>query len=230
MGAPLYDITIYHQGKIIQDAPIDWKFRAKANLIADFYHDRLSGYKPKNTGRICVIFVERNNCRNPCYFGSICNYEITVDGDMYLGLCETQQNKYILGLLHSAIMDLASIYGWEKECFQKAYDYIVQSDFRFEKTYPSKYSPDKKYSGCVVIEKTETRTRLRVIISGGKEINKVILEKRNWYWYDSAYKIAKKCKWIDKHSFGYDNGDAKFLLDISREKVVANFVFGERDF
>ena len=54
MGAPLYDITIYYNGNVIKDAPEDWDFRRTANYIADFYHDRLNGYKPTKTGRICI--------------------------------------------------------------------------------------------------------------------------------------------------------------------------------
>lgn len=230
MGATLQDITIYHEGKTIIDAPLDWRFRAKANFIADFYHDRLNGYKPPKTGRICVRFVERSSCQNSCYFGSICTSEITIDADGYLNSNEDQKNKYILDLLHRAILILANTYGWEKKHFEDAYEHIIQSDFQFIKEYPSKQSPARKYIACVVLEKTETQAILRVLIKGEKEISKVLLVKRNWYWWDSTYQLAKQCKWLDKYSFGIAKAGKKCCLSVVGGEVTNDFVFGERDF
>lgn len=71
MGAPLYDITIYYNGNVIKDAPKDWDFRRTVNYIADFYHDRLNGYKPTKTGRICIHLGPTKNWDKPNYFGAI---------------------------------------------------------------------------------------------------------------------------------------------------------------
>lgn len=207
-----------------------WEFRTKANFIADFYHDRMGGYKPPKTGRICIRFVERTNCRNSHYFGSICTSEITIDANTYLNLTEAQKSRYILDLLHTSIIDLADVYNWEKKYFQDAYDYIIQSDFQFRRKYSSKQSPGRKHTACVVLEKTETQAALRVLITGESRVDKVILEKKNWYWWDSTYKLAKQCKWLDNHSFGFAKDGKKCCLSIVSEEVTNDFEFGERDF
>lgn len=230
MGVPLQDITIYHEGKLIKDAADDWQFRRKVNFIADFYHNSLNGYKPLKTGRICIIFNEEDTHYKPYYFGSICNGVAIIDADLYLSLTEVQQSEYILELLHTSVMKLACLYGWEVIHFQNAYDHIVSMKFVFTKEYPVKKSPDRKYSARVILEKTETEAALYALMTGKKEIKIMIFKKKNWYWWDSTYSIAKNCKWLSSYSFGVDKDDKKCYLSISSEEVLTNLVFKENDF
>ncbi|WP_126546856.1 hypothetical protein [Hymenobacter amundsenii] len=230
MGAPLYDITIYYEGIIIEDAPKSWDFRRKANFIADFYHDQLNGYKPPKTGKICVSFSENEYIRKPHYFGSICSYGINIDANRYLSLTENQRNEYILNLLHTATIDLAVVYGWDASLFEDAYEYIIKSKFIFKKQYPSKKSRDRKHSACIVLEKTETHASLRVLVNGVKKVDRIILEKNNWYWWDSSYAIAKQCKWLNNESFGIDKNGKVCYLSISDKEVISNLVFRSNDY
>lgn len=231
MGAPLYDITIYYDGKVIKDTPKDWDFRHTVNYIADFYHDRLNGYKPPKTGRICITLGPTKNWDKPNYFGSICNYDNIIDEAKYLSLSKKGKYKYILDILHSTISELADFYNWDKNIFNNAYNHIIENDFKFEKTYPEKKSKDRKNIGQVILTKTEEKSTLSVLITIGTSTRKEkLLEKRNWYWYDSSYDIAKLCKWIDNHSFGINKSGKCCYFRLVDNKVVNNLKFKKSDF
>lgn len=231
MGAPLYDITIYYNGNVIKDAPKDWDFRRTVNYIADFYHDSLNGYKPTKTGRICIHLGPTKNRDKPSYFGAICSYDNVIDENKYLSLSKKEKYKYILEILHATVIEIADIYNWDKSFFNKAYEHIIESDFKFEKYYPEKKSKDRKQIGQIILVKTEEKSTLLVSVKTGNSIiREVLLEKRNWYWFDSTYNFAKKCKWLDNSSFGlYKNGqNCYFSTDLNR--IVTDLTFNENDF
>ncbi|MBC7862909.1 MAG: hypothetical protein IAF38_08030, partial [Bacteroidia bacterium] len=170
MGAPLNDITIYYSGNAIKDAPEDWDFRRTVNSISDFYHDTLNGYKPPKTGRICIHLSSEKNSQKPIYFGSICSYWNVIDEGKYLNFHKKEKYKYILDLLHSTILEIAEIYGWDKTVFNNSYDHIIKTDFAFEKRYPEKKSRDRKMLGQVLLVKTEEKSILKVIVKDGMNI------------------------------------------------------------
>jgi hypothetical protein len=219
MGAPLSDITIYYDGDIIKDAPIDWDFRKTVNYIADFYHDKLEGYKPSKTSRICIFLGPTKNRLEPSYFGTICSYDNIINETKYLNLSKNEKYKYILDLLHSTILEIANFYAWDKAIFNIAYNQIISLDFKFEKHFSEKKSKDGKGVGQIILTKTEENSTLNVLIKKG-EITKygILIEKRNSFWYDSFYSLAKKCKWLDHDSFGLvKNGkNCYFSFDLSR--------------
>lgn len=231
MGAPLYDITIYYNGNVIKDAPEDWDFRRTANYIADFYHDRLNGYKPTKTGRICIHLDSIKNWDKPNYSGAICHYDNVIDEKKYLSLSKKGKYRYILEILNSTVLEIADIYNWDKAIFKNAYEHIIESDFKFEKYYPEKKSKDRKRIGQIILEKTEEKCTLWVSIKTGNSFRKeVLLEKRNWYWFDSTYNYAKNCKWLDNSSFGlYKNGQNCYF-SIDENKIISDMTFDENDF
>lgn len=230
MGAPLYDITIYYNGNVIKDAPDDWDFRQKVNYISDFYHDRLNGYKPKKTGRICIHLGPNKNWDKPNYFGAICSYDNIIDENKYLSLSNKEKYRYILDLLHFTVSEIADIYNWEKSIFNNAYNQILESDFKFEKRYPEKKSNDRKHVGQVILTKTENTSTLSVLIkTEGLIRQEILLEKKNWYWYDSIYAFAKNCKWLDNSSFGLYKNDKRCYFSIENNKTITDFTFGENN-
>jgi hypothetical protein len=155
MGAPLQDITIYYYGHAIKDGPGDRDLSRTVNYLADFYHNKLNGYKPPKTGRICIHLGTVKNWDKPNYTGAICIYDNIIDEQKYLSLSKGGKYKYILGLLHSTVSEIANLYNWDQTVFDQAYNHIVQSDFKFEKFYPEKKSPDRKYGGQIILTKTE---------------------------------------------------------------------------
>ncbi|MDO1451876.1 hypothetical protein Q0590_36745 [Rhodocytophaga aerolata] len=224
---PLQDITIYYQGGELYDAP-DSPFGKIIRFIADFYHNKLNGYKPPKTARICIHFAKENPYKEPIYFGAICLYGNRIDEDKYRRLEYKQQLTYILDLLHSTVMELADKKGWDRKVFENAYQNIVSNDFKFLKFYPIKLSRDRRYSAQAFIEKTEDKSFLNLLLTHNQTSRQIqIVEKRNWYWFDSIYALGADCKWIDKHSFGYIDKKANkhVFYSITDDEVISNIVF-----
>jgi len=227
----LYDITIYYHGHVIKDAPSDWNFRRTVNYISDFYHNGLDGYKPANTGRICINLGATKNHDNPSYVGSICRYDSVIDEHKYLSLSKQEKYKYILDILHSTVSEIAEIYHWDQEVFDNSYNQIIESEFKFEKFYPEKRSLDRKHTGQIILVKTEDRSILYTLVTGaGVAKRKIILEKKNWYWYDSVYKLAKSCKWLDNSSFGLYKGEKNCYYSTENDEIITDLVFEKNDF
>lgn len=133
--------------------------------------------------------------------------------------------------MHSTVIEIADIYNWDKSVFNKAYEHIIESDFKFEKYYPEKKSKDRKQIGQIILVKTEEKSTLLVSVKTGNSIiREVLLEKSNWYWFDSTYNFAKNCKWLDNSSFGlYKNGQNCYF-STDQNRIVSDLTFNEKGF
>jgi hypothetical protein len=229
---PLDDITIYYDGSVIEDnGKAD--FTLTVNYVCDFYHKMLNGYKPPKTGRICVSLNKEKRWDKPHYFGSICHIAHVIDEEKYLSLSKLDKYKYILDLLHQAILELTDVYDWDKEVFQNAYDQIHKMDFKFSLHYPPKKSRDKKNVGQIIIEKTEKITTLNLSFTVGDKSKKIkLFENKNWFWYDIAYEMAKNSKWLDNNSFGvYSKKTDKYgYYSLIDDVIVGKLNFKENEF
>ncbi|KAA3437926.1 hypothetical protein [Rufibacter hautae] len=222
---PLTDITVYYDGTKIKDTPFDWEFRKAVNFISDYYHNSLAGYKPPKTGRICIHIKEAMFLQEPWYFGAICTLSTTMNEEQYLRLTKKEQYRYLLDLIHNTVMEAAGTLSWDKSVFESAYSSILNSDFVFEKPQKEKKSTNRKSSGVAVLAKTEDKASLKVrITTEGGTSESVLFNKKNWYWWDSSYKIAANCKWIDEDSFGYKSKttDEFVYYSIREGKVKMN--------
>jgi len=233
MGASLGDITIYYDGTAIADNVVNVEFQITANYICDFYYKLLNGYKPTKTGRICITLNKAKVWDTPWYFGSICNVSWLIDEQKYLSSSKMDKYKYILELLHNACIHLAEIYDWDKAVFKNAYDKIYKQDFYFSLSYPEKKSRDRKKIAQAIIEKTDLITTLYLIVRIESNIEKIkLFEKKNWWWWDSAYVIAKNCRWLDNISFGICSNDSTQFAyySITGKNVSSNLSFKENNF
>lgn len=222
---PLDDITVYYYGSKIKDAPEDWTFRNTINYISDYYHNSLEGYKPPKTGRICISIEDEITTLEPNYFGAICTVYTTMNEETYLKLNKPEQYKYLLDLIHDVLLRTAGQLNWNKTVFESAYRKVMNSNFQFERAYDQKKSRDQKKIATAILHKTEDRAIIKVKIEADGTVNEVtILDKKNWFWYDSSYKIAKACKWIDKDTFGYSpkNSDKYAFYSLERKEVETN--------
>ena len=226
---PLSDITIYYEGEKESWA----EFRFETNYICDMYHNRLNGYKPPKTGRICLHLRGRKVLEKPTYFGAICSFDIEFEFQKYQAIADKlMRYRFVLDLLHKTILDMADILGWNRDVFIESYNSILRDNFKFIKEYPTKTSRDKKIVGQVIMEKTETKTFLRLKIRNGQDLEAELIEKKNWFWFDSGYQLADKMKWIDKNNFGYKSktADREIYYSLSDQRVVKNFEFKDEDF
>ena len=103
---PLTDITVYYDN---ETEP--WTdFRCETNYISDMYHNRLNGYKPPKTGRICLHLRDKKIFEKPDYFGAICSYDVEFDFAKYKTMkSKLDRYKFILDSIHKAILEMADI-------------------------------------------------------------------------------------------------------------------------
>ncbi|WP_266205308.1 hypothetical protein [Pontibacter kalidii] len=222
---PLDDITVYYNGTKIKDTPFDWEFRKAVNFVSDYYHNSLDGYKPPKTGRICIQINKESVSQEPSYFGAICTLYTTMDEELYLRLCKVEQYRYLLDLIHNTVMEAADKLGWDKSVFESAYQTVLGSDFVFEKRYKEKKSRDRKSIGIAILAKTESSATLKVSVATGDSTREAVLfDKKNWWWGDSSYAIAAKCKWIDQDSFGYESKSTNVFAyySVTEDEVKTN--------
>ena len=229
---PLKDITVYYHGTKIKDAPEDLTFRKTVNYISDFYHNSLDGYKPPKTARICIRIEDQPYKKEPEYFGAICEIQTKMNEEIYLSLDKTNQYEYLLDLIHNTLTQVGRQLNWNLEIFDSAYSRIKNSNFEFTRHYEVKQSRNKKNKAQTILTKTESNLNISILLKGSISKEVKLLEKKNWFWYDSSYDIAKSCKWIDKNKFGYTNKECdKFIYySLENDSIESNMQFNDEIF
>ncbi|MCV9385490.1 hypothetical protein [Reichenbachiella ulvae] len=229
---PLTDITVYYYGTNIQDTPKDWTFRKTVNYISDFYHNSLNGYKPPKTARICIRVDDQLAKGQADHFGALCQIYTTMNEQFYLTLSKIDQYNYLLNLIHESVSKAAHQFNWDIEVFNSAFNRVKNSNFKFIKEYDSKNSRDRKNTGQAILSKTEDTAKIILRIKGDRSQEIELIQKKNWFWYDSSYEIAKLCKWIDNNKFGYMNKKTgKFAYySITSKALDTNMKFEESTF
>ena len=142
--------------------------------------------------------------------------------DKYSSLDKKGKFKYILDLIQSATLPLSDEYGWDKSVFQNAYQRVLESDFVFKIDSTPKQSRDKKKIAKLIIEKTETITSVYENIQiGDSSITRKLFDKKNQWWYDCIYTLARHTKWLDKDRFGisYAQGKIEIWYSLEKDKV-----------
>lgn len=123
-------------------------------------------------------------------------------------------------------MEIAEFYNWDKEIFTAAYEFIKLNNYKFERIYSIKKSRNRLSIGEVILIKTEEQSIIDVAIHTNNQIKRAtLIVKKNWFWYDSIYKIAKKITWIDNHSFGI-----KFKKQNSYLSLIENAVINKVEY
>ena len=110
-------------------------------------------------------------------------------------------------------------YGWDKTVFENAYNKVLESNFIFKIECPPKQSRDRKKIANLIIEKTETVTSVYVKMqTGNSSITKKLFDKKNQWWHDCVYLLARQNKWFDSDRFGVAYGKGKIEIWYSLEK------------
>jgi len=228
MGRPFSDITLYTPTPYSNDSPQYREDTSLENFVSDLYVRKMNGYKPPNVTRVCI---------QPAYYkiwdrtwknGSLISIAPEFLRDKYESLDKHGKYQYILDIIQGAMIQLSEEYKWDKSIFEKAYLEVIENEFTFKIDYPTKMSRDKKKIANFYIEKSETKSFGYAIIRIGASTTKVkLFEKRNWYWYDGIYQLAKHAKWSDSDRFGiyYAKGALEIWYSIGK-KEVSLFEFG----
>jgi hypothetical protein len=183
---------------------------------------KMNGYKPPNTTRITIQPAFHDIWNRTWKNGSILSIAPYFNYDEYAALDKIGKYKYILDLIQSATLSLSDEYHWDKAIFENAYKELVKSNFIFKIDYPAKKSRDKKKVATLSIEKTETKTSVLVNIKhNSSTITKKLFVKKNIWWYDCVYILARHSKWFDTDRFGiaYGKGKIEIWYSINKDEV-----------
>ena len=202
MGPHFSDISLYLPTPHTVGTPEYYEQVSLENFVSDLYVLKMNGYKPPNTSRITIQPAFHDSRNQSWKTGSIIAIAPYFNYDEYGALDKKRKYKHILDLIQSATIPLSDEYGWDKTIFDNAYKQVLESDFKFKIAYPTKQSKDKKKAANLIIEKTETITSVYVNIerNGSSSIHK-LFDKKNAWWYNCTYILARHNKWFDTDKF-----------------------------
>ena len=224
MGVPFSDITLYNP-TVNTVGTLEYIEQVSLqNFVSDLYVQNMNGYKPPKTSRITIQPAFHEIWKRTWKTGSIVAIAPFFSLDKYLSFDKKGKMKYILDLIQNATLTLSNEYGWDKTVFENAYQQVLESDFVFKIASATKQSRDKKKLAKLIIEKTETITSVYINIqNGSSSITRKLFDKKNEWWYDCIYILARHTKWLDKESFGINYGKGKIEVLYSLEKDEVEF-------
>jgi len=230
MAAPFSDISLYLPTPHTVGTPEYNEELAIENYVSDLYVRKMNGYKPPKTSRITIQPAFHDTWNRTWKNGSIVAIAPYFSYNDYAVLDKKAKYKYILDLIQCATLQLSDEYQWNKAVFENAYKEVIESDFKFKIDYSAKTSRDKKKVGMLSVEKTETLTSVYVNIQvNGTTITKKLFDKKNVWWYDCIYLLARHNKWFDSDRFGIGYGKGKIDIWYSlEEREIAIFENGSR--
>lgn len=222
MGAPFRDITLYTPTPYSTGTAEYIEETSLINFVSDLYLQNMNGYKPPKTTRITIQPGYHQIWDRTWKTDSIVSIAPFFSHEEFSSLDKHGKYKYILDIIQTSTIQLSEEYGWDKTVFENAYKKTLESDFKFRIEYPTKQSKDKKKKGVLVITKNETVTSVYVeIYVDGSIITQKLFDKKNWWWYDCVYKLARYSRWFDTDRFGisYGKGKIDIWYSISGNKV-----------
>jgi hypothetical protein len=222
MGVPFSDITLYTPSSNTVGTLEYIEEVSLQNFVSDLYVQNMNGYKPPKTTRITIQPAFHGVWDKPWKNGSIVAIAPFFCFDTYCRLDKKGKFKYTLDLIQSATLSLSDEYGWDKTVFQNAYQKVLESDFVFKIDCAPKQSRDKKKTGNLIIEKTEPITSVYINIqNSNSSIKRKLFDKKNQWWYDCIYILARHTKWLDKERFGisYEKGKIEALYSLEKDEV-----------
>jgi hypothetical protein len=228
MGAPFSDITLYAgPGKV--GTPEYLINVSLINYVCDWYVQQMKGYKPPKTTRVSISPSFHGIWLKPNRFGSIVNVAPRFDNEYYISLEKSEKYKYVLDVIHEAMLLGTEEFGWDRSVFDIAYQNVLESKFKFSLTYPGKFSRNRLSSAAFIVEKTDTITSAFVEISHhGKKIKAKLFDKKNSWCYDCIYYLGKNSKWLDSDRFGFQHKKTQIAAWYSIETGLVSLYEGER--
>ncbi len=213
------DITLYNPSSYNPGSPEQQEEVSISNFVSDLYVQYMNGYNPPKTTRITIQPAYHTMWNKSHRVGSVISIAPYFNHKEFSALDIKGRYKYILDIIQSATTALVKEYGWQKSVFEKAYQQVLENDFKFKIEYEPKKSGDRKKTGAVIIEKTEKTTRIFAKITTPDDIiTRLLIEKPNSFWYDCAYTLAQQSKWFDNDRFGIKHNRGKIQLWYSLER------------
>jgi hypothetical protein len=221
MGTTFSDITLYIPTPHPVGSPDYITDTSLQNFVSDLYVQKMYGYKPPKISRITIQPEYHDDWKQTWRNGSIVAIAPYFSYKKYAEFEKAEKYRYILDLIQEATLQLSDEYKWEKLVFEKAYKEVIESNFAFKIDYPSKKSKDKGKAANLFIEKTETITSVNINLeTSGSNYKIKLFEKRNMWWYDCTYLLARHSKWFDENRFGiyYQKGEIVIWYSLEKTK------------
>jgi hypothetical protein len=223
MGTPFSDISLYTPIPHEVGTPEYWEVTSLENFVSDLYVNKMNGYKPTGATRITIQPSFHGIWLKPGKIGSIVSTAPYYNYDDYASLDKKGKYKYILDLIQTATLQASEKFNWDKSVFENAYKDVIAADFKFRIDYAAKLSRDKKKLATLSIEKTETITAVYASIKVNNLTTvKKLFEKKNSWWYDCTYILAKHSRWFDSDRFGiaYRKNQMVIWYSLAQDKIV----------
>jgi hypothetical protein len=225
MGATFSDISLYTPIPYEAGTPEYREITSLENFISDLYVQHMNGYKPVGATRITVQPSYYGIWKKPEKMGSIVSVAPYYNYDEFAALEKREKYKYVLDLIQQATIISSEEFNWDKSVFERAYENIIETDFKFQINCPPKQARDKKKSGYLSIEKTESVTSMYVnVIKEDQTIKQLLFEKKNSWRYDCVYILSKYSKWFDSDKFGIAYRKNRIIISYSLEQNKIAFI------
>jgi hypothetical protein len=213
------DISLYAKTPFSVGDPEYHEDVALTNFVSDLYIRNMGGYKPPNTTRVSIQAGPKKMWDRTWKDGSLRLVSAIFEYDHFSSLDKFGRYRYVLDIIQECMLKLSIDFSWEQAVFVRAYNSVIASGFRFEIFFPSKIARNKQAKASICLRKNESLAQILVnfyAAHGNFEV--VLVEKKNWWWYDSTYMMVKNYKWFDNERFGVDlkKLGLKFWYDISR--------------
>ena len=227
MSVPFSDITFYvGPGKV--GLPEYNMNISLINYVCDWYVQQMKEYKPPRVTRVCISPSFHGIWSKPMRFGSIVNVAPRFDNDYFELLEKAEKYKYVLDVIQEAMLLGTEEFGWDRSVFEIAYQNILDSNFQFILTYPSKISLNRSITAVFIVEKTDTITSAFVEIRyQGKNIKAKLFDKKNSWCYDCIYYLGSTSKWFDSDRFGFQHEKTKIAAWYSIDTGLISLYEGD---
>ena len=198
--ARLTDITLYDE---FHPREGQRHFQQRANYVGELYWQCLHGYKPPKTTRISITLVSDQQHPHPLMVGSLACVYREVHAPTYDALSDPAKLRYWLEHLHEAVCHLCQAFQWNKAVLARAYQRVLDLDLEFRFAYPEKVSRDGKKRAYLLLRKDLMTTHLFACIDGeGGQVQVLLHEGPNRWWYDPVYHLVHQGKWFTNAQFG----------------------------
>ncbi len=203
MPTPFSDITLYLDTGAVAGTPAFVDETGIINYISDLYCQCMNGYKPPGCSRVTIQPYYHTIWNRTWKNGSIIAIAPAFDPDNYRRLDKMGKYHLLLNLIQHCLLQLSDEYTWNRTVFESAYAQVLDSKFVFDRSYAPVLSKNRKMKAFQRIEKTESITSVFINIDDGTTLRTIKLyEKKNNFWYDCAYILARHTKWFDADRVG----------------------------
>jgi hypothetical protein len=227
MGTPFSDITLYTPTAYLAGTPEHIEETSLMNFVSDLFVQNMNGYKPPKTTRISIQPAYHEIWNRTWKNDSIVAIAPFFSHEEFSSHDKAGKYMYILDVIQTAAIQLSDEYKGDRTVFENAYKKTLNDNFAFRIEYPAKQSKGRKKSGVFVIVKNETVTSAYVDIHvNSSVVTKKLFDKKNSWWYDCVYYLARHNKWLDTDKFGIAYGKGKIDIWYSVEKNEVEFYEG----